>query len=172
MRFICIDNLHTFSVWHSVALIQDRPLLEQVYFHTLVNFSFEPFLQTVLKLWLGVLDLSSLMRVLFNTIYRRTTGVELQRNRSTLSQFSRTLSRQGPCISQLCLWYCHVTSQSYAMAYEYSFEYSFVLLFIGLWVIWHGSAPCHATGPRLAGQRTEEPRRTRGNTCYSSHLCL
>ena len=29
---------HTLSMWHSVVLVQDRPLLEWLYFHTLVRF--------------------------------------------------------------------------------------------------------------------------------------
>lgn len=53
MWFICVNNPQTLSLSHSVALIQDRPLLEWVYFHTLINFLFEPFLQTVLKLLVG-----------------------------------------------------------------------------------------------------------------------
>lgn len=53
MWFICVNNLHTLSVYHSVALNQDRPVLERVYFHTVINSLFEPFLQTVLKLLVG-----------------------------------------------------------------------------------------------------------------------
>lgn len=51
--FICVNNLHTLGVCHSAGLIPERPLLERVLFLYSVNFLFEPFLQTVLKLLVG-----------------------------------------------------------------------------------------------------------------------
>lgn len=56
MWFICVNNLHTLGVCHPAGLIQERPLLERVYFYTPVNFLFEPFLQTVFKLLVGRFD--------------------------------------------------------------------------------------------------------------------